>query len=82
MTPVIAQNAHPLPKLYGPYGSAAIAYADQFPAYGVNAAWFHMFDESAFHACARAGIAACVEFKVFRADFAQHPDLIPIGVDG
>jgi len=73
---------HALPKLYGPYGSAAIAYAAQFPAYGVNAAWFHMFDESAFEACARANIAACVEFKVFRADFAQHPDLIPIGVDG
>ncbi len=70
------------PKLYGPYGSAAIAYADQLPAYGVNAAWFHMFDEAAFEACARVGIAACVEFKVFRADFAQHPDLIPIGVDG
>ncbi|MFZ1752595.1 MAG: hypothetical protein WBO46_05445 [Caldilineaceae bacterium] len=71
-----------IPKLYGPYGSAAIAYAEQFPAYGVNAAWFHMFDESAFDACAQAGIAACVEFKIFRADFAQHPDLIPIGIDG
>ncbi|RLT41758.1 MAG: hypothetical protein DWI57_06515 [Chloroflexi bacterium] len=74
--------SNPLPKLYGPYGSAAIAYADQFPAYGVNAAWFHMFDETAFAACTRAGIAACVEFKVFRADFAQHPELIPIGADG
>lgn len=70
------------PKLYGPYGSAAIAFAGQFPACGVNAAWFHMFDEAAFEACAQAGVAACVEFKVFRADFAQHPDLIPIGVDG
>jgi len=70
------------PKLYGPYGSAAIEYAEQFPAYGVNAAWFHMFDAAAFEACARAKIAACVEFKVFRADFAEHPDLIPIGVDG
>jgi hypothetical protein len=41
-----------------------------------------MFDEVAFETCARHGIAACVEFKTFRADFDTHPELIPIGVDG
>jgi hypothetical protein len=41
-----------------------------------------MFDAGAFDACARRGIAACVEFKTFRADFDAHPELIPIGVDG
>jgi hypothetical protein len=68
--------------LFGPYGSAALAHADKLAAYGANACWFHMFDEAAFDICAQHGIAACVEFKTFRADFDQHPELIPIGADG
>jgi hypothetical protein len=71
-----------LPRYYGPYGRNAIDFIDQFAHYGVNACWFHMFDESAFTLCAQYGVAPCVEFKTFRADFAQHPELVPIGVDG
>ncbi|RME56520.1 MAG: hypothetical protein D6790_14565, partial [Caldilineae bacterium] len=71
-----------IPLLYGPYGSGALAYADRLRAYNANAAWFHMFDPDAFEACAQAGVAPCVEFKTFRADFEAHPDLVPIGVDG
>ena len=70
------------PPLFGPYGSAAIAYAERFADYGINALWFHGFDAAAFEACQRHEIAACVEFKTFRADFAAHPELIPIGADG
>ena len=53
-------------------------------AYGANYAtlWFHGFDAAAFDACQKRDIAACVEFKTFRADFATRPELIPIGVDG
>src|SRR5688572_16371085 len=71
-----------IPLLFGPYGSAALAQIDKLGAYDANACWFHMFDASAFEICARHGIAACVEFKTFRADFAAHPELIPIGADG
>jgi len=71
-----------VPLLFGPYGSAALAHGDRLASYGANAAWFHMFDERAFEICARHGLAACVEFKTFRADFDEHPELIPIGVDG
>jgi hypothetical protein len=35
-----------------------------------------------FEACHAAGIAPCVEMKTFRADFDEHPELIPTGVDG
>ncbi len=70
------------PPLYGPYGSAALAYVARLPAAGANACWFHGFDPQAFDACARHGLAACVEFPTFRADFAAHPELIPIGADG
>ena len=70
------------PPLFGPYGSAALAYADRLASYAANACWFHMFDEAAFDTCARHGIAPCVEFKTFRADFNLHPELIPIGADG
>jgi hypothetical protein len=55
---------------------------DRFADYGANALWFHGFDAAAFEACQRHEIAACVEFKTFRADFAAHPELIPIGADG
>ncbi len=71
-----------IPRLFGPYGSAALAQIDTLAAYGANACWFHMFDDAAFETCARHSIAACVEFKTFRADFDTHPELIPIGVDG
>jgi hypothetical protein len=70
------------PLLFGPYGSAALVHIDVLAAYDANACWFHMFDERAFEACARHGIAACVEFKTFRADFDAHPELVPIGADG
>jgi len=68
--------------LFGPYGGAAADAIGRFADYGANALWFHGFDLKAFDACAQAQIAPCVEFKVFRADFNQRPELIPIGVDG
>ena len=71
-----------IPLLFGPYGRSAIEVIDRLPLAGANACWFHGFDAAAFDACAQVGIAACVEFKTFRADFATHPELIPIGVDG
>ena len=71
-----------LPLLFGPYGRAALEQISHFATYGANACWFHGFDEAAFAACERHGIAACVEFKTFRADFNASPELIPIGVDG
>ncbi|MFC1997878.1 hypothetical protein ACFLXI_09820, partial [Chloroflexota bacterium] len=71
-----------IPLLFGPYGSPAIEYIDSFADYGVNASWFHGFNPDAFEACQKHQIAACVEFKTFRADFNTRPELIPIGVDG
>lgn len=68
--------------LYGPYGSNALEFIDRFADYGANALWFHGFNEAAFAACAQHGVAPCVEFKTFRADFNAHPELIPLGVDG
>ena len=70
------------PLLFGPYGSNALEYITHFNRYGANAFWFHSFNETAFDACLQHGIAPCVEFKTFRADFNEHPELIPIGVDG
>src|SRR5689334_20749687 len=72
----------PIPLLFRPYGSGALQYVDGFELYGANACWFHGFDAAAFEACARHHLHACVEFKTFRADFAAHPELIPIGADG
>jgi hypothetical protein len=71
-----------IPLLFGPYGSRALEHGEQFSACGANAAWFHGFDGTAFETCARHGIVPCVEFKTFRADFAEHPELVPIGIDG
>lgn len=71
-----------IPLLFGPYGSSALAVMDRLAAAGANAVWFHGFDPRLFDACARHGLAPCVEFATFRADFARHPELIPIGVDG
>jgi len=72
----------PSPILFGPYGSSALEFISRFAENSVNACWFHGFHAAAFDACDQYGIAACVEFKTFRADFDQHPELIPIGVDG
>ena len=71
-----------IPLLFGPYGSAALAYVDRLRDFGANALWFHGFNAEAFETCAQHDIAACVEFKTFRADFDARPELIPIGVDG
>ncbi len=71
-----------IPLLFGPYGSSALDFITDFQPHGANAFWFHGFDAAAFEACARHQIAPCVEFKTFRASFADHPELIPIGVDG
>lgn len=71
-----------IPLLFGPYGSGALAHIERFADYSANALWFHGFNQAAFEACQRHDIAACVEFKTFRADFDKHPELIPIGVDG
>jgi hypothetical protein len=70
------------PLFFGPYGSGALAYADRLAGYGANATWFHGFDPAAFEACARHGLTACVEFKTFRANFDERPELRPIGADG
>ena len=71
-----------VPLLFGPYGSGAFEYADRLRRYGANAVWFHGFDSAAFEACARHSLTACVEFKTFRANFDEHPELTPIGLDG
>jgi len=70
------------PILFGPYGRGALDHATRLREYGANACWFHEFDDEAFEQCDRHGLAACVEFKTFRADFERRPDLIPIGIDG
>jgi hypothetical protein len=83
-TSTTIQEGKPMsqPILYGPYGSSALPWIERFAGYGANALWFHGFDPVAFEQCDRHGIEPCVEFKTFRADFAAHPELIPIGVDG
>jgi hypothetical protein len=68
--------------LIGPYGASSLKSAADFHAAGANAAWFHGFDEASFSACDAFGLAACVEFPTFRADFARRPELVPIGIDG
>lgn len=70
------------PLYFGPYGSSAREHVASFAQFGANAFWFHAFDPTAFEASQKHGIAPCVEFPTFRADFAAHPELIPIGVDG
>ncbi|MHB1295534.1 MAG: hypothetical protein ACYC4R_11125 [Anaerolineae bacterium] len=68
--------------MFGPYGRDALERIDLLPLFGANALWFHGFDDEAFESCAQYGIAPCVEFATFRADFGAHPELIPIGMDG
>lgn len=67
---------------FGPYGSSALEFIDRFAQYGADALWFHGFDPRAFEACQKYQVAACLEFKTFRADFNARPELIPTGVDG
>ncbi len=68
--------------LFGPYGAAGLEWGTVLREYGANAVWFHSFDPAAMDACSRFGLAACVEFPTFRADYNKRPDLIPIGSDG
>lgn len=70
------------PLLFGPYGAGSLQYAERFADVGANAVWFHGFDADAFERSAKHGVTACVEFATFRADFDEHPELVPIGVDG
>ncbi|WP_274362160.1 hypothetical protein [Paenibacillus thermotolerans] len=70
-----------IPMLFGPYGWSP-DIPDNVKEYGVNALWFHGFNEEAFDRCSRLELAACVEFKTFRASFEEHPELIPTGPDG
>lgn len=72
----------PTTALFGPYGSQALQHGERLAEYGCNAVWFHGFDERAFDACARHDLAPCVEFKTFRANYDEHPELVPIGADG
>ena len=68
--------------LYGVYGKSGIDVADKMLDAGCNALWFHGFDDEGFSGCEKSGLIPCVEFKTFRADFSENPELIPIGVDG
>ena len=71
-----------IPLLFGPYGSPSIEFISQFSRYGANTVWFHGFNPDAFEACQKFQINPCVEFKTFRGDFNNRPEIIPIGVDG
>jgi len=71
-----------IPPLFGPYGSSALEFISKFAQYGANAIWFHGFNPAAFEACQKTNIFACVEFPTFRANFNEHPELIPTGSDG
>lgn len=68
--------------LYGPYGGVNESGFSSFRDSAANAVWFHGFNPEMFALAGKAGKAACVEYKTFRADFAEHPDLVPTGVDG
>jgi hypothetical protein len=68
--------------LIGPYGGIDPQYVSALTDAGGNAVWFHGFNGELFDLCAANELAPCVEFKTFRANFAEHPDLVPIGVDG
>jgi len=72
----------PIPLLFGPYGGLPEELTGAARDSGVNAVWFHMFQDAEFERCARHGLAACVELKTLRADFARRPELIPTGADG
>ena len=69
-----------LPLWFGPYGGGDLPR--NVKDYGVNAIFFHGFNEKMFNSCADLGIEAIVEFKTFRGNYVEHPELIPTGVDG
>lgn len=69
-------------QLFGPYGTLSPDNADRFRASEANAVWFHGFSHELFERCESLGAAACVEFRTFRANFDERPELIPVGVDG
>ena len=68
--------------LFGPYGRLSADEAHLVAEADCNAAFFHGFNQELFEVCEHAGLQACVEFKTFRVKFADHPQLIPTGVDG
>lgn len=69
-------------QLFGPYGSTSVRTAEHVRESGGNAIWFHGFDPVGFDAANRWELRPCVEFRTFRDDFNEHPNLIPIGKDG
>ena len=71
-----------IPMLFGPYGSPSLEFISQFSQYGANTVWFHGFNPDAFEVCQKFQVNPCVEFKTFRGDFNNRPEIIPIGVDG
>jgi hypothetical protein len=76
------EPVHQAPLLFGPYGGLPRELLGAARDGGANAVWFHMFDEEQFETCARGGFAPCVELATFRADFTEHPELVPVGSDG
>ena len=67
--------------LFGPYGSISRSNTSRLASSEANAIWFHGFDAELFERAEQAGVSANVEFRTFRADFASHPELVPVGVD-
>lgn len=72
----------PTPILAGPYGTLSSENMPRFRDSEATAVWFHGFSEDLFERCVSAGAAACVEFRTFRDDLDERPELQPIGVDG
>jgi len=68
--------------LFGPYGGLSADNVERFRASEANAVWFHGFAPELFERCASVGASACVEFRTFRAAFAENPHLCPTGADG
>ena len=68
--------------LAGPYGSLSFEHVPRFRDSAANAVWFHGFSAEHFERCVAADAAACVEFRTFRANYDERPELVPIGVDG
>jgi hypothetical protein len=68
--------------LAGPYGTLGAENLARFRESEATAVWFHGFNAELFDRCATAGAAACVEFRTFRADLDERPELAPIGRDG
>lgn len=69
-------------QLFGPYGTLSPQNADRFRGSEANAVWFHGFSPELFERCESVDAGPCVEFRTFRANFDERPELRPIGVDG